>query len=134
MYVLYLLIVSTLSSDNLDEDDDDNLGERSRELECGTSSLQLSDSDDQQKPQSVERGKGETTSLFSRYNLVRKSSHGHGQSGHWKKRLSAGNTPSSPAISQRKVGDYSCGQLILNNPDATTVAMEQEGNEDMQDN
>ena len=131
MYVLYLSIVSTLSSDNLDEDDDDNLGERSRELECGTSSLQLSDSDDQQKPQSVERGKGETTSLFSRYNLVRKSSHGHGQSGHWKKRLSAGNTPSSPAISQRKVGDYSCGQLILNNPDATTVAMEQEGNEDM---
>ena len=39
---------------------------------------------------SADQGRGETPTLFSRYNKTRKSSHGHFTSGHWKKRFSGG--------------------------------------------
>ena len=101
-----------MSSEELDDEEDDNLGERSREIDCGTSSLQLSDSDDQQLQHnpnhqlSIDQGRGGTPTQFSRYNKARKSSHGHFPSGHWKRRyVGSGLVPASSGHCEER-GDY----------------------------
>ena len=92
MIILYFL-ASTSSSDEIDEEEEDTLQGRRERRDCGTSSLQLTDSDEQQMSDTEARKGG--TPTFFRHSHTRKSNHKHYSSGYWKKRSSGGGASGS---------------------------------------
>ena len=134
--ILFFFLVSTLSSDDVDEEEEDNLGRRSRERDCGTSSLQLSDSDEQQHLSADTRRGGTPTLLFSRHNKSRRNQ-GQFSSGYWKKRLSGGGgRGSDPASSLLfKKGDNCSSDVHTNsvNPIKMNLGMEDGRSEKIDD-